>query len=286
MKEINILLLSGAGSKCIAYIGVLKKLKELSDEKKIKLDIKEICSVSAGSIIGLLYILGYSIDELKDELLLKNLEQLKDIKYTNFFSYFGIDSCKNIISWIEYLIKKKIETSNITFKELYDKYKIHYKVLATNLHKYNYTIFDYINTPDYAVIKAIRLSISIPFYFHAIKYKNEYHVDGAIIDNYPIKLYKSKLINVLGIKSINYGELRNHKVDNKINSLDTFIYNIIYCIIVQKEKETSINEEYQKHTIYIYTNNKRAIDFSISLEDKLNMIDIGYSKCEEFFFDR
>ena len=100
MKEINILLLSGAGSKCIAYIGVLKKLKELSDEKKIKLDIKEICSVSAGSIIGLLYILGYSIDELKDELLLKNLEQLKDIKYTNFFSYFGIDSFKNIISWI------------------------------------------------------------------------------------------------------------------------------------------------------------------------------------------
>lgn len=280
---INTLLLSGAGAKCIAYIGVFKKMQELASEKKIILDIREICGVSAGSIMGFLYILGYTIPEFISEILEKNLSQLRDIKYTNFFIYYGIDSGKPIMSWLETLLIKKGYPPTTTFKDLYEKTGIHFKVLATNLHKYKYTTFDYVNTPDFLILKAIRYSISIPFYFHVEKYLNDYHVDGALIDNYPITLYKHNLKNVFGIKSINYGEMDHHSVDYKIGSLDTFIYNIIYCFIVQKERLTSMHNDYKKHTIYIYTNEKKAVNFNLSNDEKLEMIDIGYTCCENFF---
>ena len=52
MGKIDTLVLSGGGVKGIAYVGVFKKLREL------KVEIKEICSVSVGSMMGLLYVLG------------------------------------------------------------------------------------------------------------------------------------------------------------------------------------------------------------------------------------
>jgi len=283
MKKIEILCFSGGGSKSLATIGVLKQLEEQAKNKKVIVNIKEVTGVSAGSITGLAYILGYSSSELEEEILEKNFEHLKDIKITNFFSKFGLDSGKNIISWIETLILKKGFDKNITFKEFYEKTKIVFKVLSTNLSKYKYTCFDYINTPNVKVTSAIHMSICIPFYFCAQTYNNDIHVDGALIDNYPIKLYKYNLENVLGVKIVNYGEMSHHNVEYKINSIDSFIYNVIYCFIVQKEKQTTLNDKFKKHTIYIYTNEKNSINFILTKEEKLKLVSLGYDACKEYF---
>ena len=109
------------------------------------------------------------------------------------------------------------------------------------------------------------------------------HVDGALIENYPIKMYKDNLKNVLGFKIINYGELKEHSVEYKINSIDTFIYNVIYCFIVQKERQTTLNDEYKMHTIYIYLDDKNAVNFSMTGEDKKNMIKKGYEASCDYF---
>ena len=283
MKKIEILCFSGGGAHSIALIGIFKKLHQLKEEKIVEINIKEISGVSAGSIFGLAYVLGYSYGELEEEILEKKLEELKDVKFTNFFYTYGIESGKNIVSWIETLILKKGFNKDITFKELYEKTNIHFKVLATNLSKYKYTCFDYINTPDVKVTKGIRFSISVPFYFCAERYQNDIHVDGALIDNYPIKLYKDNLSNVLGVKFINYGEMLEHDVEYKINSIDKFIYNVLYCLIVQKERSTTVHNEYKKHTIYIYTSDKSPINFLLSKEEKSKLIQTGFSSCESFF---
>ena len=283
MREINIIIAAGGGSKALAYIGVIKKLEEMVSENKIILNLKEVCGVSAGSILGLLYLIGYTYQEMQDEILEKKFEQLKDIKITNFFTNFGIDSGKNIMSWFESLIMKKGYTKDVSFKELYDKTEKIFRVYATNLNKYKCTIFDYINTPDVSIVKAVRMSISIPFYFTVEKYNNDIHVDGALIDNYPIKYYKDQLDNVLGIKIINYGELNEHNVEYKINTIDSFIYNVLYCFIVHKEKETTLHDLYKKYTIPIYVNDKNAVNFMLTKEEKLKLISIGYDVTCEYF---
>ena len=283
MKKIEKLCFSGGGARAFATVGVLKKLKDLVKTGDIEMSINEVSGVSAGSIIGLGYIIGYSGYELEEEIMEKNFEDLKDIRYTSIFTSYGIESGKNFITWVETMILKKGFNKDITFLELFKKTNIKFKVLATNLNKYKYTHFDYINTPDVKVTRAIRLSISVPFYFCAEKYENDIHVDGAVIDNYPIKLYKDDLTNVLGVKIINHGEMSEHQVENKINSIDSFIYNLLYCIVIQKEKHTTIDEDYKKHTIYIYTDDRKSLNFMLSKEEKQNLIDLGYSSCETFF---
>ena len=283
MREINILVMSGGGSKAISYIGVIKRMEELRVQNKIILNINEVCGVSAGSIIGLLYLLGYTYEELEQEVVNKKLEHLKDIRISNFFTNYGIDSGKNIMNWIESLLVRKGYDKNITFKQLYDMINKKFVIMATNLNKYKHTFFDYINTPDISILKAVRMSISIPFYFTCERYNNDVHVDGALIENYPIKMYKDNLKNVLGFKIINYGELKEHSVEYKINSIDTFIYNVIYCFIVQKERQTTLNDEYKMHTIYIYLDDKNAVNFSMTGEDKKNMIKKGYEASCDYF---
>ena len=64
------LVLSGGGAKGIAHIGVLKAMEEAG------LTPDFITGTSMGSIIGGLYSIGYSADELKDFVLGVNWDQI------------------------------------------------------------------------------------------------------------------------------------------------------------------------------------------------------------------
>ena len=114
-KEINTIVFSGGGVKGIAYIGVLKYLEEISkcsdyDKETCnipKINISTVCGVSIGSIVGFLYILGYTFEELVKELDNLDLQKLKNFKINNVLKKYGFDSGLKIINWIESLILKK-----------------------------------------------------------------------------------------------------------------------------------------------------------------------------------
>lgn len=281
-KQIDTLVISGGGFKGIAYCGVLKKLKELEMESSVlKIDIKKICCVSIGAFFGLLYILNYDYDELEEEILNKDFNTLKDVKITNFISNYGFDNGNGIINWLETLIIKKGYHKTITFKELYNKTNVIFQVLATNLNYYSQCIFDYENTPELSVIEGIRMSISLPFIFTKQTYNNDIYVDGGIINNYPIDLFKDKLDTVLGIRLVS-GFKESHRYE--IDKLDTYIYNIMSCMLVQKEKYILESELYKKHTVYVYTKDVTStIKFDISKRDKLKLIKIGYNSINNYF---
>ena len=280
-KVINTLLMSGGGTKSIAYIGVLKKLEEMNT--KIKIDVKTICGVSAGSIFGLVYTLKYTSEEMEKLLLNTKLEKLKNIKYINFFNKYGLDSGDKIIEWIDSMIINKGYDKNITFIELYNKTNIDFQVMTTNLNKYSSMKFNYINTPKVKVTDAIRMSISIPFVFTYNTYLNDIHVDGSIIDNFPIKDFDD-LSTTLGIKLINHGELDDHNVDEKINDMEGYIYHILSCYIVQREMHVTRSDIYKNHVIFIDTEKiSEMINFSLPKESIKKLIDIGYNASHEFF---
>ena len=270
-SEINTLIFSGGGVKGIAYIGVLKFLNELCKKnvdtgnvdtgnanaegnvknKTIpKINITTVCGVSIGSIVGLLFVLGYDWIELIEELNNINLHKLKRFKIKNLLTHYGFDTGNKIIQWIESLIVKKGYSKNITFKQLYLIKSVNLQILASNVNKYTYTIFDSINTPDLSIKEAIRMSISVPFLFTIKEYNGDIHVDGSLINNYPIKLFKDNLDNVLGLKLITKGEFECHNLDLKIDTLDSYIYNIMKCFMVHKEKETTFRI-YIKNILFV-----------------------------------
>ena len=187
-KIINTLILSGGGVKGIAYIGALKYLDELKTKEDLKVDIniQEILGVSVGSIVGLLYILGYTYDELVDEIVSKNLSDLKQFRIKNFLQRYGFDSGIRIVNWIETLIIGKGYSKDITFADIYTNFGINFRVVATNLNKYKTEVFDKNSSPSLRVIRAIRMSIGIPLVFTVTKYRSDCYVDGGLINNYPI----------------------------------------------------------------------------------------------------
>lgn len=296
-KVINTIVASGGGVKGLAYIGVFRKFEELIEERKKlenmenfkeseckipKIDIKKFCCVSIGSIMCLLYIIGFKYEEIKQEILNKDFTDLRDVRLKNFINKYGLDSGKNIINWLEILMAKREYPKDITFDQLYKKTGVHYQVLATNLNKYDCTIFDYKNTPRVKVLSAIRMSISIPFVFSVKKYKGDIHVDGGIINNYPIKLFENEMSTVLGIKLINKADIENIK--EEIMDINSYIYNVMSCFIVQKEKATTLFDEYINHTICIKADHiTHMINFELKNEEKINLIDQGYISSNTYF---
>jgi NTE family protein len=272
--KIHTLVLSGGGVKGIAYCGVIKKLEELQGSM---IDIKKVCCVSVGSIFGLAYVLGYRHDEIKDELLNKNFAQFKDIKLANFFTMYGLDSGNNIMSWVETLMLKKGCSNAATFNDLYARTNIHMQVLATNLNKQTFAVFDHIQTPDVKLTTAIRLSISIPFVFAAQRYLGDVHVDGGVLDNYPIHLVEEDLPNVLGIRLV-----AERIEDNKIEDMNAYVANVMSCLISQRH--TSMKEKYKKYTMLVQTGSKnQTVNFALTRQEKLRLIKAGYEAADRYF---
>lgn len=294
-KRIDTLLCSAGGVRGISFIGVIKKLEEIilqrsemhgldNDCHLPVIDIKRVCGVSVGSMIGLFYTLGYNSFEMSKEIHNVKLDKLKDIKFMNFIGKYGLDSGNSLMNWVESLLVRKGFDKNITFDELYNKTNIDLQVLASNVNKYTLTNFNHDTTPKIKVTEAVRMSISIPFVFTTNKFEGDIYVDGALIDSYPIHLFKDSLDTVLGMKLISNGELPDDKVDEKIENIESFVYHVMACFIVQRDRKTTVSEKYKDHTIYINTEGiTQTINFSLEPSQKQTLIDVGYKACESFF---
>lgn len=283
MKEIRTLCISGGGVKGIAYCGVFEKIQELEMLKRINMNVSRVCCVSAGCFFGLIYVLGYKFAEIKEEILNKSFIEFKDISLKNLFTGYGLDSGKNVTTWLETLIIKKGFNKNITFKELQEQTGIDFQVIATNLDKFEYTAFDNKNTPDMKVTKAIRMSISIPFLFTAESYKDEVYVDGGIINSYPIQYVMEEIDYVLGFRLLSF---KNPEI-RKIQDLESFVTNLITCLLSQREQSRlhESNEKVKDHTIYIDIDGElsNSVNFAIGHEEKLTLMRMGYDATERYF---
>jgi NTE family protein len=62
-------------------------------------------------------------------------------------------------------------------------------VVASNLSRQRPQVFNAHCTPDLAIWRAVRASISIPLIFEPVRINDEYFVDGGLALNFPIDLY-------------------------------------------------------------------------------------------------
>jgi len=300
-RNIDTLICSGGSVRCISFIGSFRRIEELiakgleeSEQHFPKIDIKTVAGVSAGAMFSLMYTVGYTSEEMETEMLNTKLERLKEIKFMNFLSKYGLDTGKLVINWLEGLLAKKSIPKTITFSELYQRTQIDLQIFAANVNRYNLTKFNWECTPDIKVLDAVRMSMSIPFLFTTTHFnittkkinckEGDIHVDAGLIDNYPIAQFKDRLDTVLGLKVISQGELDSHTVDERIDDIESYIYHVLACFIIQREKKTSSNELFREHTVYIHTENiTQTLNFELSNEEKLRLIQIGYAATEQFF---
>ena len=267
----NILVLSGGSFKGFAYIGVLKALKKLN----LLNDLNIFIGTSVGSIFSLLLSLNSCIEEIEEFINKINFNQLMNFNIKNLYCNYGLNDGSTIINLLISFLNKKNFNQNLTFKELYKRTNNILIVNSSNITKKINEVFDYLLTPDMEILKAVRMSISVPFIFSPVKFNNCLYVDGGIINSFmyiwAIK-NRYKKDNIIGV-------LLNDKINKNQNyNFYSYLMDIYYSLYSNQTEELNLNE-----IINIEIDNCSISKTNISDIEKNKMIELGFNKTLEYF---
>ena len=209
-KRYRNLVFKGGGVRGIAYLGAL----EILEERGILQNIERLAGTSAGAIAATLVSFRLSMKEtfaIFDGLNLAQIAQggnnedgkalkilpLKNTEgYKRIFERYGWYSSEYLHQWLQAVIAKQCGgNGRATFNDFRRLGFRDLHIIAVNLSRRRAEDFSYETTPDVAVADAVRMSISIPIIFEALRFDGEkfgdgdYYVDGGLYLNYPISLF-------------------------------------------------------------------------------------------------
>ena len=273
---IDTLCLGGGGIKALTYLGALNYLekKEYIDVSKIK----TFSGTSAGSIVLFLLNIGFTVKELIDFALQFDFSKFEpDINCNIFLGKYGIDTGEKIMTAIQTFLNEKYNRKDITFIELYEKTNIELNVVTTNYTQSKCEIFNYKDTPDISVLLAIRMSISVPFFFTPVEYNGCYYVDGGLTKNFPLSDFSPD--NSLGITIVN-------KNLNNMNSLQNYLHGLISitidCISMNSIKEAN-KYDIKYNYIEICCKNRNPVDFKLDKETLNFFLEEGITEAKKYY---
>ncbi len=277
MYDFDKLCFEGCGVFGIIYIGALAYLQE----QDLLDNISEYAGTSSGSIVAAMLALGYSPKEMYSVFEQLDWGNMYDYNFGifNLFSGYGLYKGDKIHKFYKTLIKNKTNSENTTFKELYERTNKKLHLCAVNIRTQESIYFSSDTAPDMEIHLAIRLSTSFPFVFKSLKYKDDYYVDGGVMDNYPIEVFKD-CERVLGLNL----ETNVNKI-GKVNNIFDFTKNIISAMT--KSQNILELHPYKKQTVCIYN---EADDLLTSvmeigkMKDNMpNYFKLGYDTIKLFF---
>ncbi len=187
------LTLSGGGAKGLAHVGILQALDSAG------LNIDYVTGTSMGSIIGAMYAIGYSGNQIDSIVTKLNWEELLSGKPK--FTDIGLDEKNEYGKYAVEIpvegLKPKLGTGLIESEEIwlqfseiffhsydqndFNKYAIPFKCVATDLGSGNAVVLE-----SGGLVKALRSSMALPSVFSAVEYDNKYLIDGGIVRNFPV----------------------------------------------------------------------------------------------------
>ena len=259
------LIFEGGGVKGIAYAGAMTVL----NNEGILPNIKRVGGTSAGAINAAMFALGYDIDEQRDILRNMNFKNFLDDTWgvardtTRLVEKYGWYKGDYFHEWMSNLVEKKIENANATFSDLKLNNLPDLYVYGTNLSTRFGEVFSFEHTPHMRIADAVRISMSIPLFFTAVRNaRNDVYVDGGVLNNYPIKLFDREKY------------IKNEDLDS--NGRKTEYY--------EKENKTFLKKR-PKSSPYIY--NKETLGFRLDSKQEIGVFRYGaepaHHKIDDFF---
>lgn len=306
----------GGGVKGIGLVGALKVMEDNG------YTWRNVAGTSAGAIVASLIAAGYTAEELKH--IVQNIDY-KALISENGKHKFSVSNVFNLIfkkgmhkgnyivdfldGWFSAKFKGKLgKKEKLKFGDLTipgekgillnnPKYKRKYKlhIIAADISRGKVLILpedieDYgMNPDDLEVSLAVRMSISLPYFFQPILLENSILkeksviVDGGILSNYPVWIFDVNGVPrypTIGFKLSGSNEVRKHKITNVFN----FSKAILETMLEAKD-DIHISEMNYLRTIKIDTQDVKTTDFNISKEETENLYKSGESSAKDFLKD-
>lgn len=202
MSQFRNLVFEGGGVKGIAYAGALAVL----EQQNIVADIKRVAGTSAGAISATLVALGASSQKVGEIVGGTQFRQFMDDSFgvirdtDRLLHEYGWYKGDAFSAWMQKQAYALCQNSNITFAELAELAAVPASkckelfVVGTNLSQQQPQVYSAETSPDFPVWEAVRISMSIPLFFAAVKLANgsQVLVDGGVTWNYPLDLFDDK----------------------------------------------------------------------------------------------
>ena len=265
---IDTLLLSGGGSKGIAYFALYDFLNELNYMDHIK----NIVSCSIGSFFAVSMSMRINnkiiIKILSNVLMSNKLYSFDNIDF-DLFDKLGFFENNLFLIILKHLFKYKYNRENLTLIELYNETGINNEIKVYNYTKMKSEYYNHINNPDMDVAILITAATSIPIVNKYIVYNDQYLLDGGISG----KLPKCKYGNYLGV-ILNDTLMYNIDKDDIISYLEFLFLN----------RTDVIESEYiDKKRIIRVDLDISTLKFDMTTEDIDKYRNISYNIFKEFY---
>jgi NTE family protein len=292
----------GGGVKGIGLVGAIA----VTEEKGYQFE--NVAGTSAGAIAAALIAAGYKAEKLKQ--ILENLDynDFKDkglidkiplIGYALSLGFEkGIYEGDFFESWLRELLVRAPNRPIKTFGDLRTgddnpKYRYKLQVIAADISRGRMLVLprdsaDYgIDPDDLEVARAVRMSMSIPFFFEPVIIEDKdnrdcYIVDGGVLSNYPVWLFDDGSEDppwpTFGYKLV---EPESDK-PNAINGPIT-LFAALFATMMDAHDAQYIEDANFVRTIPIPTLGVRTTEFDLSRKRSDNLYESGRAAAETFF---
>jgi len=291
----------GGGVKGIGLVGAVAVAEERGYHWV------NLAGTSAGAIVAALLAAGYRAAELKEVLQELDYNRFKDTSLLDRVPFAGplaslvfekgIYEGKFFENWMRGLLREKqVETFKDLIMEDYQddaRYRFRLRVIASDISRGRLLVLpqdiaDYGMIPENLdVAAAVRMSMSIPFFFEPIKLRNmktnqvSYIVDGGLLSNFPVWLFDSEgsipQWPTFGFKLVEPGEGTPHRVRGPISLLTS-----LFATMMEAHDARYIEDEQFVRTIPIPTLGVGTTEFDISQARSEALYQSGRQAAEKF----
>ena len=292
----------GGGVKGIGLVGALS----VAEEKGYKW--QNLAGTSAGAIVAGLVAAGYSAVELKGIMAELDYRHFKDestihkIPAVGPLAHLVLENgiyegkfFENMMA--DLLSKKNVKTFGDLIMHEYrndDRYRFKLRVIASDVTNGKLLVLpqdaaDFgIRPEDLNVAAAVRMSMSIPFFFKPVIIKNKktnqnnFIIDGGILSNFPVWVFDTEGTlpewPTFGFKLVDPGSEIPHKIKGPISMLSA-----LFSTMMEAHDARYIKNENFARTIPIPTLNVKTTEFNISREKSEALFQSGRKAAEKFF---
>lgn len=272
------LVLSGGGAKGFAHVGVLKEID------KAGLQIDYIAGTSMGAVIGGLYAIGYSGEQIEQIIVNTNfLATVRDLLSRNTKPFFekensektvltlpisngkagfpkGVSKGQNILNLLRELL------ASVEGVQDFSKLPIPFLCIATDVETGGEFVLDKGDLP-----LAIRASASFPTLLTPIDIDNRLLIDGGIANNFPVSLLRKKGIDfIIGVDV--EGKLFEK---DKLNSVVAIMSQILSYQMYSKSNT-------EKKTVDLYIHPKIFEYNVVDFDKKEKILEIGIKEGQKY----
>ncbi len=254
---------------------------------------------SAGAIIGSAAVAGYSPTDLKKLILSLNFKDFLDggrfpwQRAMNLLRTNGMYKGDHFEEFIRDLLAEK---GVFTFGDLLSdkeedlddpRFRWRLKVLAADISAGrlimlpNDAVFYDIEPDELEVAKAVRMSMSIPFFFRPVELNGSVIVDGGLLSNFPIWVFDSDTDPAwptFGLLLQEDDSTDPYQIDGPVS----FFRAMFYTMLRAHDRKFVRPEDYLHRTISIPVGKVGATDFDISQMQKEILFHSGYRAAIQF----